>query len=102
MNKKVYFCLAVRRHYEENWRIIDKFDTLDQAQVALDERRSYEGVFNYDNAELRIFSREEGKLEFGPRWEYRPIGTQPTPAPAKKPAAKPRRPAAKAEAAKTE
>jgi len=79
MVKKQYYCLAVRRNYETIWRIIDKFDTEAEAQSALEARRAYVGVFNYDNAELRIISREQGKQEFGARWEYHPIGEIPPP-----------------------
>jgi hypothetical protein len=74
MVKKQYYCLAVRRSYEDVWRIVDKFDTEAEAQTARDERRAYTGVFNYNNAEFRIISREQGKQEFGARWEYHPIG----------------------------
>ncbi len=81
MVKKQYFCIAVRRNYEDNWRIVDKFDTEEDAQAALDKRRAYVGVFNYDNAELRIISREQGKKEFGARWEYHPIEKKATPSP---------------------
>lgn len=69
-----YFCVCVRRNYESIWRAISKHDTREQAQAALDERRAYTGVFNYDNAELRVLSRTEAKAEFGADWEYKPIG----------------------------
>jgi hypothetical protein len=69
-----YYCVAVRRNYESIWRVISKHDTREQAQAALEERRAYTGVFNYDNAELRVISRAEGKAEFGADWEYKPIG----------------------------
>jgi hypothetical protein len=72
-----YYCLAVRRNYEEIWRFIGKYDTLEQAQAALDEKRAYVGAFNYDNAELRIISRSDAKKEFGTDWEYRRIGDKP-------------------------
>jgi hypothetical protein len=72
-----YYCVAVRRNYESVWRIIGKYDTQDQAQAALDEKRAYTGDFNYDNAELRVISRAEAKKEFGPSWEYYPIGQKP-------------------------
>jgi hypothetical protein len=78
-----YYCVAVRRNYEEVWRIISKHATRDEAQALLDEKRAYAGVFNYNNAELRIVSRVEAKAEFGKRWEYSPIG-------APKPVHKPR------------
>ncbi len=79
MTKKTYYCLAVRRTYEDVWRIIDKFDSEIDAQAALQKRRDYKGVFNYDNAELRVISREQGKVEFGAKWEYHPIGEAPAP-----------------------
>ncbi len=69
-----YYCVCVRRNYESIWRVISKHDTREQAQAALDERRAYTGVFNYDNAELRVLSRTEAKAEFGADWEYKPIG----------------------------
>jgi len=69
-----YFCVAVRRNYEDVWRMVSKHSTLDEAQAELEKRRSYVGVFNYDNAELRVLSRSKAKEEFGARWEYKPIG----------------------------
>jgi hypothetical protein len=69
-----YYCVAVRRNYESVWRIISKHDSLEDAQRELTERRAYTGSFNYDNAELRVISRSEGKKEFGKDWEYTPIG----------------------------
>ena len=72
-----YYCLAVRRDYEEIWRFIGKYDTPEQAQAALDEKRAYVGAFNYNNAELRVVSRSEAKKEFGSDWEYRRIGEKP-------------------------
>jgi hypothetical protein len=69
-----YYCVAVRRNYEEVWRVVSKHDTRDEAQDELDKRRGYTGVFNYDNAELRVLSRSEAKAEFGADWEYKPIG----------------------------
>jgi hypothetical protein len=69
-----YYCVAVRRHYETIWRFISKHDTSEQAQNELEERRSYTGAFNYDNADLRVISRSEAKKEFGPKWEYTLIG----------------------------
>ncbi len=74
-----YYCLAVRRNYEDVWRVIGKYDTRDQAEAALEEKRAYTGAFNYDNAELRVISRAEGKKEFGSSWEYHPIGQKPEP-----------------------
>lgn len=73
-SKAEYYCVAVRRNYEDTWRIVSKHATRDEAQAELDTRRSYTGAFNYDNAELRILSRSEGKKEFGASWEYKPIG----------------------------
>ncbi len=70
-----YFCVAVRRNYEDIWRVVSKHNTSDEAQAELDKRRSYTGAFNYDNAELRILSRAQAKQEFGAGWEYTPIGT---------------------------
>ncbi len=69
-----YYCVGVRRNYEDIWRIVSKHDTREEAQAELEKRRSYTGAFNYDNAELRILSRSEAKAEFGPSWEYKPIG----------------------------
>ena len=69
-----YYCVAVCRHYESVWRFVSKHATRESAQLDLDERRAYTGVFNYDNADLRILSRQEAKQEFGARWEYKPIG----------------------------
>jgi hypothetical protein len=69
-----YYCVCVRRNYESIWRVVSKHDTREQAQAALEEKRAYTGVFNYDNAELRVLSRTEAKAEFGPHWEYKPIG----------------------------
>ncbi len=70
-----YFCVAVRRNYESVWRVVSKHTTREEAQAELEKRRAYTGAFNYDNAELRILSRTEGKKEFGADWEYKPIGT---------------------------
>lgn len=72
-----YYCVAVRRNYESVWRIITKHDSYEDAQRELTERRAYTGSFNYDNAELRVISRSEGKKEFGKDWEYTPIGSPP-------------------------
>ena len=69
-----YFCVCVRRQYEETWRVVSKHATREAAQAELDERRGYTGVFNYNNADLRVLSRSEAKQEFGARWEYKPIG----------------------------
>ncbi len=77
MSKKAnseYFCVAVRRNYEDIWRLVSKHRTSDEAQAELERRRSYTGAFNYDNAELQVFSRSQAKREFGADWEYKPIG----------------------------
>ena len=71
-----YFCVCVKRDYEDTWRVVSKHNTQAEAQAELDKRRGYTGVFNYDNAELRVISRSQAKEEFGPRWEYKPIGTK--------------------------
>ena len=73
-----YYCVCVRRHYEDVWRVVSKHKTLDEAQSDLDERRSYTGAFNYNNADLRVISRSEAKKEFGSKWEYSPIGEKAT------------------------
>jgi hypothetical protein len=78
-----YYCVAVQRNYEPQWRIISKHNTPEEAQAEIDARRSYTGAFNYDNAEFRIISRAEGKKEFGKKWEYAPIGAHSTKAPEK-------------------
>ncbi len=69
-----YFCVAVQRNYEPQWRVISKHNTREEAQAEIENRRSYTGAFNYDNAEFRIISRAEAKKEFGKKWEYTPIG----------------------------
>jgi hypothetical protein len=69
-----YYCVAVKRNYEELWRMVSKHDTREEAEAELESRRSYTGAFNYDNAELRVVSRSEARKEFGPDWEYAPIG----------------------------
>ncbi len=74
-NPTNYFCIGVRRDYEDIWRMVSKHATRDEAEIELEKRRGYTGAFNYDNAELKIFSRAEGKAEFGEAWEYKPIGT---------------------------
>ncbi len=73
-----YFCVAVRRNYEDIWRVVSKHDTSDEAQAELERRQGYTGAFNYDNAELRVLSRSQAKQEFGPQWEYKPIGSKDT------------------------
>lgn len=70
-----YYCVAVQRNYEDVWRLVSKHDTLEAAQLDLEERRAYTGSFNYDNATLRVISRTQAKLEFGADWEYSPIGS---------------------------
>lgn len=69
-----YYVVAVQRNYETVWRVVSKHDTLEAAEAELEERRSYTGAFNYDNAQLRVLSRAEAKKEFGKDWEYAPIG----------------------------
>lgn len=81
-----YYCLAVKREYESVWRVIGKYDTEEQAETALEEKRAYEGSFNYHNAELKVLSRTQAKQQFGATWEYHPIGTKPG-----TPVAKPKR-----------
>lgn len=78
-----YFCVAVQRNYEPQWRVISKHSTREEAQAEIDNRRAYKGAFNYDNAEFRIISRAEAKKEFGKKWEYTPIGAQSTKTPEK-------------------
>ncbi len=77
-----HFYLAVKRNYEDVWRVIGRYDTREEAQTLLDEKRAYVGSFNYDNAELKILSDAEAKKQFGAEWVYHPIGEKP-PAPAK-------------------
>lgn len=79
-----YFCVAVRRNYESIWRLVTQHPTREEAQAELDKRRAYTGSFNYDNAELRVISRAEGKKEFGKDWEYAPIGAPKPKTPTKK------------------
>jgi hypothetical protein len=77
MTKKAnpeYFVVAVKRHYEETWRFVSKHLTREDAEAELDKRRAYTGAFNYDNADLRVLSRTEARKEFGPKWDYKPIG----------------------------
>jgi IMP dehydrogenase/GMP reductase len=69
-----YFCVAVQRDYETVWRFVSQHATREEAEAELEKRRSYTGVFNYDNAKLRVISRAEAKKEFGKDWEYVPIG----------------------------
>jgi hypothetical protein len=74
-SKANYYCVCVRRDYESIWRVVSKHDSLEEAESELQRRREYTGALNYDNAELRILSRDEAKAEFGKDWEYKPIGT---------------------------
>lgn len=79
MSKKTspeYFCVCVKRNYEDNWRVVSKHNSQEEAQAELDKRRAYTGVFNYDNAELKVLSRSQAKELFGARWEYKPIGAK--------------------------
>ena len=66
--KSEYYCLWVNRNYEDVWRAVIKHDTREAAQEVLDKRRGYSGVFNYDNAELRVLSRTEALKDFGKEW----------------------------------
>ncbi len=72
--KAEYYCVAVKRNYEATWRVVSKHITREEAEAELESRRGYTGAFNYDNADLRVFSRTEAKQEFGDSWEYHPIG----------------------------
>lgn len=72
--KPEYYCVIVRRNYESISRVVSKHPTREEAQADLENRRSFTGAFNYDNAELRVLSRSEAKAEFGADWEYKPIG----------------------------
>jgi hypothetical protein len=72
--KAEYFCLFVRRHYEEVWRAVSKHDSREAAERELENRRSFTGPFNYDNADLRVLSRTEARKEFGKGWDFKPIG----------------------------
>lgn len=78
MSKKTqvpeYYCVAIKRNYEDTWRFVSKHTTREAAEHELAERRAYTGAFNYDNAELRVISRSEARAEFDPKWEYTPIG----------------------------
>lgn len=85
------YYLAVKRNYEDVWRVIGKYDSQDQAQTVLDEKRAYSGSFNYDNAELKVLSDAEAKKLFGSEWVYHKIGEHPpAPAKAKRAARKPK------------
>ncbi len=79
--KSEYYCLWVKRNYEDMWRAVSKHDTREAAQEELEKRRGYTGVFNYDNAELRVMSRTEARKEYGKEWDYKPIGGGRKPAP---------------------
>ncbi|MBI5670520.1 MAG: hypothetical protein HZC41_21210 [Chloroflexi bacterium] len=72
--KPEYYCVVVRRNYETVCRVVSKHATREEAEAELENRRSFKGDFNYDNAELRVLSRSEAKAEFGADWEYKPIG----------------------------
>ena len=74
-SKADYYCVWVRRNYETIWRAVSKHDSRDAAQAELERRRGFTGPFNYDNAELRILSRNEARKEFGKDWDYKPIGS---------------------------
>lgn len=71
-----YFCVCVRRNYEDVWRAVSKHETRDEAQAELERRRGFTGVFNYDNADLQVMSRTEAQSVFGAGWDYKPIGTR--------------------------
>lgn len=71
-----YYCVCVRRNYENVWRAVSKHDTREEAQTELERRRSFTGVFNYDNADLQVMSRTEAQGVFGKGWEYKPIGAR--------------------------
>ncbi len=76
--KSEYYCVAVKRDYESEWRMLTRHDTLEEAQAELKERRGYTGAFNYDNAELRVMSRTEAREVFGGKWNFAPIGSTST------------------------
>ena len=40
-----YYCVAVRRNYEQVWRVVSKHETREDAQAELDKRRGYTGAF---------------------------------------------------------
>jgi hypothetical protein len=71
-----HFYLAVKRNYEETWRLVSQFVTRQEAESELAERRSWTGALNYDNAELRVISTAEAKAEFGADWAYRAPGAK--------------------------
>jgi hypothetical protein len=73
--QREYYCLGVRRNYETIWRMVSKHDSREEAEAELAKRRAFTGVFNYDNADLRVMSRAEAKQIFGQDWEYAPIGS---------------------------
>jgi hypothetical protein len=70
------FYVAVKRNYEDIWRMVSEFTTRQEAEDHMAERRSWTGAFNYDNAELRVISTGEAKAEFGANWVYKPIGSK--------------------------
>jgi len=71
-----HFYVAVKRNYEDVWRVVSEFTTRQEAEDHMAERRSWTGAFNYDNAELRVLSTGEAKAEFGATWVYKPIGSK--------------------------
>lgn len=81
-DKADYYVVAVRRHYEDVWRFVSKHESRADAEAEVERRRGFTGAFNYDNADLRVVSRSEAKKEFGPDWEYKPIGGERKPRPA--------------------
>ena len=86
-----HYYVAVKRNYEDVWRVIGKYDTLEQAEVVIAEKRAYVGSFNYDNAELKVLSYADAKKQFGAEWVYHPIGEKPSaPVKAKRAARKPK------------
>lgn len=76
-----YFCVVVKRNYETTQRAVSRHATRAEAQAELEKRRAYTGSFNYDNAELRVVSRAEGKHIFGDEWEYKQAGQKVDPKP---------------------
>src|SRR5258708_21191101 len=79
MSKKTspeYFCVCVKRDYEDKWRVVSKHDTQAEAEAEIEKRRAYTGVFNYDHAQLRVISRSKPKEDFGPRSESNPMGNK--------------------------
>jgi hypothetical protein len=86
-----HFYLAVKRNYENVWRVIGEYDTQEQAETVLAEKRAYVGSFNYDNAELKVLTDVEARKQFGSDWVYHKIGEKPpAPVKAKRAARKPK------------